>query len=353
MFRLTMHPASEGDCLVLAWGDEASPRHAVIDLGRQRDFRRLRPWLTKAANIDLFAISHIDADHIAGAMPMTKDATPPFAPADVWFNGHRHLASARKRVDKVDILSVSQGDKLERIITGFAWPWNAAFCGGAALAGGPPVALTGGLRLTLLSPADADLAKLEPDWTKWLASNRLRHADSDAEEGQVAAYETLGLMDVEALARQPFVEDAEPPNGSSIAFLAEFGGRRALLGADAHPSRIVQSLAALGHGPGNRLELSLFKLCHHGSKGNTSAELLSMVDCTRFAISTDGSRHGHPDAEAIARILVNDPARPKVLYFNTRQKFATRWQDPALQQRWSYTCVFPELPATEGLTIDI
>jgi hypothetical protein len=34
-----------------------------------------------------------------------------------------------------------------------------------------------------------------------------------------------------------------------------------------------------------------------------------LIDCTRFAFSTNGDRHSHPDAETIARILVNDPDR--------------------------------------------
>ena len=355
MFHLTMHPASEGDCLVLAWGDPSDPHHAVIDLGRTRDYALLRPWLIAARNIALFAISHIDADHIAGAMPMAQEATAPFAPADVWFNGYKHLAAAKKRMESLEPLSVAQGDKLEKAIVKFAWPWNTAFDQGPVSVQSPearaPLELPGGLRLTLLSPWDEDLARLEGVWNAWLKKNRLGDDDSDSDPATPPGLETMGVIDVEALAAQPFLEDDEPPNGSSIAFLAEHDGRRVLLTADAHPSRIAASLTALGHGPQNRLQLDLFKLCHHGSKRNTSPELLRMIDCTRFAISTDGSKHDHPDAQTIARVLVQDPGRPKVLYFNTRQPNALLWQNDAQQARWSYTCVFP--PANAGLAIDI
>lgn len=353
-FRLFMHPASEGDALVLDWGEVDDLHHAVVDLGRSRDYASLRPWLTQATQLELFAVSHIDADHIAGAMPMAREATPPFAPADVWFNGYRHLAAAKQALLPLEALSVAQGDKLEKAIVGFGWPWNQNFGGGRiSTATTAPVTLTGGLTVTLLSPSDHELADLEKVWNFWLKKTRLRDTDADAEAATPPGLESLSLIDVEALAAEPFVEDGEAPNGSSIAFLAEFRGKRVLLGADAHPSRVAASLKALGYGPTNRLKLDLFKLCHHGSKGNTSPELLAMVDCTRFAISTDGTRHSHPNRQTLARILVADPERPKTFYFNTRQDNATCWDTADLRARWRYECVFPEPPAKAGLAVAI
>ena len=106
--------------------------------------------------------------------------------------------------------------------------------------------------------------------------------------------------------------------------------------------------------PGSiRLKLDLFKLSHHGSKGNLSPELLTLIDCTRFAISTDGTRHNFPDPEAIARILVNDPDREKMLYFNYRQENAALWSaDPSLLARWNCQIVTP-CEGKKGLAIDV
>jgi beta-lactamase superfamily II metal-dependent hydrolase len=354
MFRLTMHQASEGDALVLAWGDEADPHHAVVDLGRTADYARLRPWLAQTGRVDLFAISHIDADHIAGAMPLVREAAAPFAPADVWFNGYPQLAAAKARSAPLQALSVAQGDKLERGIARFGWPWNRAFGGGpVSTSGAAPVVLPGGLTLTLLSPSDKELGALEAEWNKWLRRTLMRTDDPDAEQAAPAGLEPLSVLDVRALAAEPFREDTEAPNGSSIAFLAEFGGRRVMMGADAHPSCVARALRSLGFGPQNRLKLDLFKLCHHGSKGNLSPDLVAMLDCTRFAISTDGTRHNHPDPQSIARLLAADPDRPKQFHFNTRQPNAERWDSAALRAEWNYTCVFPPPPLTAGLTVDI
>jgi hypothetical protein len=74
--------------------------------------------------------------------------------------------------------------------------------------------------------------------------------------------------------------------------------------------------------------------------------------CTRFAFSTDGSRHDHPDAETIARILKNDPERLKTLIFNFRQPQTEQWDDDALKRRWRYDCLFPEQDGA-GIEFDI
>ncbi len=124
------------------------------------------------------------------------------------------------------------------------------------------------------------------------------------------------------------------------------------MGADAQPRTLEARLLARGYSAQNPLKLDLFKLCHHGSKANLSPGLLALLDCTRFAISTDGSRHNHPDRDAIARILVADPGRQKRFYFNFRQPNAELWDDPALKARWSYDCALPD-PGTEGITIAI
>jgi len=356
-FFLTMHQASEGDCLVLAWGDPADPHHAVIDLGRGADYRALRPWLAQASRIELFTMSHIDADHIAGAMPMVRESTAPFAPADVWFNGYAHLAAAKARWNPLEALSVPQGDKLEEGINRFGWPWNAAFAGGRVSVDNRqalvPLTLPGGLKICLLSPGDQELATLEKIWNKWLRKTRLRTADEDEETSTPPALEVLSVPDVNTLAKAPFKEDDAAPNGSSIAFLAEFDGRCVLLGADAFPSRVAASLRTLGYSPERRLKLDLLKLSHHGSKGNTSPELLALIDCTRFAISTNGTQHSHPDPETIARILAADPGRPKQLLFNTRQPNAEIWENIALMTRWNYVCIFPDPPAHAGLEVEI
>lgn len=83
---------------------------------------------------------------------------------------------------------------------------------------------------------------------------------------------------------------------------------------DAHPSIIVSSLRELGYSGDNKLQIDLMKVSHHGSKANTSDELLDLIECKCFIISTDGSRHGLPNKETIARIVAKQSDCK--IYFN-------------------------------------
>src|SRR5690606_3544619 len=93
--------------------------------------------------------------------------------------------------------------------------------------------------------------------------------------------------------------DGAAPNGSSIAFLAEYGGKSCLFLADAHHEVIAASISRLLEQRGqNTLHVDAVKVAHHGSAGNISDNLLALIDSLRFLISTNGAQFGHPDAEA-------------------------------------------------------
>ena len=49
-----------------------SPRS---DLGRESDYKTLRPALQKIGRFEFFAMTHIDADHIDGALQLLAQAS--------------------------------------------------------------------------------------------------------------------------------------------------------------------------------------------------------------------------------------------------------------------------------------
>jgi beta-lactamase superfamily II metal-dependent hydrolase len=364
-FSLTMYPALDGDCLRLTWGRSGALHHLLVDLGRGATYRKIRPELLSLANLELFIISHVDADHIAGAMPLAAEQQPPFTPARVWFNGRVQLVAAQDRQPIHEPLGARQGEKLSRAIVKFRWPWNGEFASEIVSTDSAearePLALPGGLSVRLLSPRDTDLVNLLPVWDAELKRARLRPFDPDEEEQAPPdeQFEPLGTgPDVAKLAGEAFEADRTEANGSSIAFLAEFEGKRVLLAADSHSGVIESALAPLAESEGGRYRIDLVKLSHHGSAHNTSPEIPKRVDCTRFAISTDGSRrHKHPHGQSIARLLAADPDRDKVLYFNYRQPQTELWESRRLTRRWHYECEFPTASADDPrngtLTIEI
>ena len=144
-----------------------------------------------------------------------------------------------------------------------------------------------------------------------------RGPETPAPEG----FEEFGPVDVDALAATPFRPDTSKTNASSIAFLFEFDGRRILFTGDGDDPRIVESLRPIARAEGGRLRLDALKVPHHGSAANISRELLELIDCPRYLISTNGERHGHPDPVAMARILVHG-GESKELVFNYRRAAA-------------------------------
>lgn len=358
LFELTMLPASEGDCLILTYGAPGDLHNIVVDLGRTANYMANKAALSALGQVELFVISHIDADHIEGAMPMVREPAAPISPRDVWFNAYHHLIEARDAThQQFETFSAKQGEKLSHGIRKFGWHWNKRTGGGqVAIETMPdPVELPGGLIVTMLSPDNLKLSDLEPNWASELKKAGLRPLDPDEAEPTLDdGIEHFGAIDVEELAAKPFSPDKAKPNGSSIAFVAEYKGKRAMLLADAHPGIIDSQVEKLAQqDPSGRYRVDLLKVSHHGSAANTSPRLLELIDCTRFAFSTNGAHHGHPDRETIARILASNRNRKKQLYFNFTQDSTSIWDSASLKTKWKFETLFPTTGEEGRLAIAI
>jgi beta-lactamase superfamily II metal-dependent hydrolase len=345
MFRIEMLLAGHGDCLWIEYGDPKSPRRVLIDGGATGTYKRvLRSKLVnlkeKERRFELLMITHIDADHIAGVLDLLEDKAVGFQANDIWFNGYRHLPD-----ENPDTLGPVQGEKLTDILVKPGMRWNRAFGENGKNAVVVPdkgklprITLEGGLVLTLLSPTQDKLAKLKPSWLKevrqaGLDPNVKRPEEVESEEG----FELLGAPNVETLAEEAFSEDSAEANGSSIAVLAEFDGRRMLLTGDAHPSVLTDSIKRLGT---SKLAVDLCKLPHHGSKANVSRALLEALDCKKYLFSSNGAHFKHPDPQAVARVIKWGGAKSE-LTFNYRTKFNEAWGAKPLREKKGYTAVFP------------
>jgi len=139
-----------------------------------------------------------------------------------------------------------------------------------------------------------------------------------------------------------------------IAVLAEWDGKRYLLSGDAYAPVMAASLerwlAEQGGGAtAGTVDLELFKLPHHGSVANISAELLALVKCRRYLFSTSGKIFGHPHDRTIELVLDKHQARGKPqLYFNYRTGRTERWADTEDQRARRYEAYFPT-----GMSVEI
>ncbi len=351
MFRIEMLPAQEGDCLWIEYGKREAPRRILIDTGTPETYTRLVEEIAHLRpdqrRFELFIVSHIDSDHIGGAIRFLEERPAGVEFGDVWFNGFRHLVTASDR------LGVKQAQELTMALEDGEHPWNAAFEAGPVMidenADLPVRELDGGMKVTLLSPYRQQLVDLLPDWERALEKLRQKRPDLiDA----VAADHLGAKVDVRALAESAFKEDDSAPNGSSIAVLVEYRGRRALFGADAFPSVVEHSVDRLLAATGDdRLRLDAFKVCHHGSMRNVSPALQGKLAAARCLISTNGVKHEHPHREGVARLIhYGEPGGR--LTFNYRTEQTRVWDDPLLRKKHGYAIELPE-EGEEGAVVEL
>ena len=348
IFRIHLLPAAHGDCILIEYGPADSLKRVLIDGGTPPVWKTLQKMLeavpASERSLELLVVTHVDADHIGGALSLFDPGVPNLDFQDIWFNGYRHLRA-------VEEYGPVQGEKL----TSFLWQrmnrWNQAFGGKAVVVPDtgalPSHTLGGGMKLTLLSPTALSLSALLPKWER-----ECKKAGLDPQEEPPApmpeGLEPMGGIDVEELAGRPFEEDTAEANGSSIAFLAEYDNMRVLFGADAHPSNLQRSISRL---PGGLVEVNALKLAHHGSKYNTSPDLLRVVNTNRYLFSTSGAQFHHPDRETIARIV-----KPKLpgceLWFNYRSQYTEVWDDDDLRSEWKYQSTFP-VAKNSGISVEL
>lgn len=346
-FRLEMLPAGDGDCLLLSWGNNRRLNHMVVDGGRASAYVHLRGRLTRIAEaggtLALYVLTHIDADHIEGALAYLRDGDRPVTPEEVWFNGRQEMAPT-------GIRSMRQGDACTLRLAELGWPVNASFSDGIARIESAPTPIDiAGLRITMLSPDERRLAALGGKWTDWRRQEDLRRRGGvrmAAKRPPVP--EPLVVEDLIG----PGATDGEAPNGTSIAFVAEWAGRRILFGGDAHPDLLASSLEPLAAEEGGRYRVDLFKASHHGSAKNTSRRLIELLDCRRMAISTNGKLHQHPDPQSIAMFLHYGTHGTKDLYFNYVTERTRPWATADVAERYGYRSHLP-LGEPGALVIDL
>lgn len=361
---IRMLPAGHGDALVIEYGTRAKTRRLLVDAGTVHSWKAVKAQLLALPEqrFEAFVVTHVDEDHIGGALKLLEDEDLRHRIRDVWFNGYVHCDESFED----DVLGPIDGERLTTKIGRGGYRWNKPFAGGMADVGGPVVVskpdelpvidLAGGARIHLLSPTPAKLAKMAREWKKVVSAAGLTPGEGTPLEGRppprrdrVAS--PVPELDADWISEQskPTTPDGSEANGSSIAFIFEYDDARILLAADAHSDVLVSSLRIYAKSLDvERVPLDLVKLPHHCSKGNVTTELVEVIDADRYLISTNGDNFGHPDREAIARII-RSSATPVRLYCNYRTAYTSEWEQRGPSVGATFT--LPRSAAKPGLRI--
>ncbi|MCP9320645.1 hypothetical protein KBX73_12860 [Acetobacter persici] len=331
MFEILSIQADNGDSLFVSYGAEDRPRHLLIDGGTTDVIHNLIKTLTlqrsgERLRLEALVVTHYDLDHIQGIIELLRDPPEWLDIADVWFNGRHHLFPC-------DALGHEEGTELSELIK-VHYPWNEAF-GGNVIKSGERVELPDGMIVSVVSPGEPEIAKLSVAWPA--------QKDPTQEDDTEAASDLLGRQDTwppgaftDAL-REKLSKDTSVANGSSIALVLDFEGKRALLTGDAFSSVVASGIKSFW--TTGRVPIDLLKLSHHGSKRNTDQKLLETVECSKFLFSTNSRTHGHPDNALVARVLNN--SEEPLLIFNYKIGRPLLWE--TVPCGWpSYQTLFPE-----------
>ncbi len=195
--------------------------------------------------------------------------------------------------------------------------------------------------MTILTPHKHSLEKLNKKWQEELSSDRSSGSRDYSK-------------DLAELAAKKPREDNSVANESSIAFLFEHGSVKILFLGDAHSSDIGAALESLGYSRSNKLKVDAVKLSHHGSKASNTYDLLDLVESERYIVSTDGSRHGLPNKEAMARIILHPDRKkeqPISFIFNFDNDTLRGVFTKEEMDTHNFNCVFPE-PDQQGVALD-
>jgi beta-lactamase superfamily II metal-dependent hydrolase len=307
-------PVYNGDSIIASIETDDGIKNILIDGGIGRSIVLLTKEIERlnelGQKIDLLIITHIDDDHIGGIIKL-------FSRGDkyskivrrVWYNSGSTISSffnnADSREREIDLvpdqldISVKQGNTLEKKLEHLGIWQQEVIHNNLGM-----INFFGAL-IQILSPSTENLKALNSSWqTERSKPENISSSEVDYDKN----IEELVACSLPS-------EDNSITNGSSIAFIIEHKEKKAVFLSDAHPSTVVDSLIRLGYSKLKPLVAYIVKISHHGSSRNINTELLELIDCNRYIISTNGSKHGLPNKLCLAKIIANKSSDTE-LFFN-------------------------------------
>ena len=88
------------------------------------------------------------------------------------------------------------------------------------------------------------------------------------------------------------------------------------------------------------MKIDAFKIPHHGSEYNLSRELLELLDCAHYLVSTSGSYFKHPSPIGMAR-LIKFGSSGSTIHYNYKTEFNDFWGRDSWRQRYKFDVAYP------------
>ena len=309
--------AKHGDALILYCSKNENRGVIVIDGGPSPN-PHFNPFISEIENclpIDLMILTHFDDDHLIGIKKFIErhQHDAPFPVKRIWANCAKHVdfdtsenLSSNKASKMADVLcAISQRTQLD---------WET-------------YRLNGFVDNTITF-ADIEVINPRIDIFEYFIKHyKEEHNFGNSEENLSNNKKANSDInkDMHELAKReksfgnPY-KPSELVNMVSLSMIIRCDAFSLLALGDSFSQEIYLSLIERGYNKENKLQVDFVKMSHHGSAENISNDLLDIIDCDKFIITTDGSKgYKHPHREALANVLCHqerDYDRTIHFYFN-------------------------------------
>lgn len=309
MLNVKVLNALNGDCIFISYGKEEK-HHILIDGGQGRlCFHQLYEYVDSVRNagnkIDALILTHIDSDHIDGIIRLLSQKLFDYSLIkEIWFDfgkGLQDELGCRSEKQSVSLyndnneISWKQGADLEEIIHKVGIKRRIV------------------TKLEKLSIGGADITILSP--SKDVLRKFVKQGIKEEKVSSEISYKDDYKKSIFELNQKEIERCVSLSNKSSIACLFEFSDQSILFLGDADADEITKSLIELGYSKNNKLKVDYCKISHHASKHNTTNELIQILDCSKYIISTQLTSQGRPSKECLSRIICNSE-KPVSFYCN-------------------------------------
>lgn len=348
-------PAKSGDCLVLEFDNKNC---ILIDCGYPVTYEEelkplLRSLAEKGCRISLMVITHIDEDHISGAVSFLEEngdaEKPRIIPVDeIWHNGifntvmkselfskhrseeisedlqneYRTVRSMLKRQlhGGNGTVSALQSKMLENVCAKYHYRVNGGLDGGCIVKN--RIYSFDGCEIRVLSPGTEELEKLQKALDRELVrafgmDYRWNRPEEFAELLELFALcrgtDAPGTFTGKQIAvRRGDIQDwigtsrlakMNEINCASIVMEIRYEGLKLLFMGDSESELWAEQLEPF---------YDLIKVSHHGTTKPNLA-WMERTDARRLLISTNGGKHRHPEDDFLARAMLGIFEE---LYFN-------------------------------------
>lgn len=270
--------AKKGDCVII----ETDTESILIDGGTASTVGEIKRRLNTKKNIFVF-VTHYDYDHSGGILKYLQNRKKEEPAVNLYINAPNHYP-----LDSSDLVANNHAKSIIDLIRSDDIV-NTAIAGDS-------ISLRNG-SISILNPDQATYQKLEKQFREYCSKTV-----NDIGDGKVGSPGKV-TIDFNAALNTTVTEyhtDQDLHNKSSIVALLELHQKKIFLLGDCHAASAIAALDKLGHDRQNPLECDLVKISHHGSKHNTTNDLLARIRCNKFIFLTNGSgNYYHPDKEIL------------------------------------------------------